>query len=323
MKFIFRTDVHVADKSPASWKGDYASEIWSNLEQIGDLARKYGATAVLDGGDYFHVKASTRNSHAIVAKSAEIQAAYPCPTFITPGNHDIAYNNLDTLDQQQPLRVLFASQVFHRLGATTFRDDEVGVVRVVGFPYDPRRSLDDLRLLQKEGEDRLIAIVHALAGESPPPEAEDFMGEPVFRYGDLVTENGPDVWMFGHWHKDQGSVLLDGKHFVNPGSVSRGALVRENLTRTPQVALIELTSSGISVGMIPLQVAPASEVFDIERKERQEREGEAITQFVEKLRQDVAVDSMADIDTSIQSLDFAVEVRDLALDYLERARSRS
>ncbi len=330
MKFLFRTDVHVADKSPASWKADYAAEIWSNLEQIGRLARKHKVQAVLDGGDFFHVKASTRNSHALVAKSAEIHGAYPCNTYLVPGNHDIAYNDLGSLDNQQPLRVLFTTQVFTRLGEALFdengevRLDEPKIgfqVRVVGVPYDPGRTLEYLRSIKKKSEDKLIVIVHALAAKNPPPEAEEFMGEPIFRYEDLVSDNGPDVYCFGHWHKDQGTVKIGDKLFVNPGSVSRGALIKENLKRIPQVALIELTTDSVSVGMIPLQVAPANEVFDLERKERREKEGEVISQFVDKLRQNVAVDHSVSVEKSIQGLDFAVDVRDLALEYLERARS--
>ena len=149
------------------------------------------------------------------------------------------------------------------------------------------------------------------------------MGEPIFRYSDLVSDDGPDLFAFGHWHKDQGAVKVGGKYFVNPGAVSRGSLVKENLSRKPQVVLIEFTPEDMSVGMVPLNVAPASEVFDIEKKQRREREGEVITQFVERLRQDVKVDTEADISDSIQSLDFAGDVRSLALEYLERARSRS
>lgn len=320
LAFIFRTDVHVSDKSPASWKGDYPAEIWSNLEQIGELARQHRATAVLDGGDYFHIKAATRNPHSIVARSAEVHTAYPCPTWTIEGNHDIAYNNLDTVDRQ-PIGVLFASGVFRHLREEVFEDDGLKV-RVVGFPYDPNRSLDELRETKKRsGEDRLIVLVHALAGKNPPDHVEDFFGEPVFRYRDLVYKDGPDVWCFGHWHRDQGIEVVDGVHFVNQGAVSRGALVRENLDRVPKVALILADGPDLNVSSIPLKVLPAKDVFDLEKKERRDREGEIIDQFVRRLEEDIKEDPSESIEDSIKILDFAPEVRQMALSYLERART--
>jgi Icc-related predicted phosphoesterase len=321
LSLIFRTDVHVADKSPLSWKGDYPAEIWSNLEQIGDLARKHNCTAVLDGGDYFHVKAPTRNSHAIVAKSAQIHGAYPCPTWCIEGNHDIKHNNLDTLDRQ-PLGVLFESGTFQHLRDTTFQVGSLKV-RVVGFPYSPFRTLEELRAVTKGEEDYLVAIVHALAAENPPAHVEEFFGEPVFRYSDLVFKAGPDIFCFGHWHQDQGIVEIQGRQFVNQGAVSRGALTKENTSRVPKVALLEFTPSGFTVGSIPLKVLPASEVFDLERKERQERERRSIDHFVSEISEKVfQVDVEQDIEGGVRSLDFAVEVRDRALTYLENASNR-
>lgn len=320
LAFIFRTDVHVSDRSPASWKGDYPTEIWSNLEQIGQLAAQHQVCAVLDGGDYFHVKAASRNPHALVSRTAEIHRAYPCPTYCVEGNHDIAYNNLDSV-AKQPLGVLYATKVFEHLREAVFEDGDLRV-RVVGVPYSPFRRLEDLVAIQKKpDDDYLIAVVHQLAGENPPASVEDFFNEPVFRYSDLVTSNGPDAWCFGHWHKDQGIVTIDGKHFVNQGALSRGALIRENLERTPKATLLQVTPEGVTVLSLPMVVAPAEQVFDLERKERQEKEGLEIDQFVATLQASVDYDPSQSIEANLQSLDFAREVRDLALSYLEQARS--
>lgn len=318
LSFLYRTDFHLTDRNPVSWKGDYQEEIWSNLEQVGALAKKYEVNAVLDGGDYFHVKAQSKNPHHLNERTARLHRTYPCPTFCVEGNHDLAFNNLESISKQ-PLGVLYSAGVFHHLRDQVFEDGGVRV-RVVGIPYSPTRSLSEMLQVQKQkGDDILIAVAHTLAAESPPPAVEDFWNEPVFAYEKLVSRNGPDVWMFGHWHKDQGVVSLKGKHFVNQGAGSRGSLVRENLERTPKVSLIEVENGEVSIRQIPLSVAPAAEVFDLERKMIQERERQDINQFVLDLVAQGSVDPEATIETNIEKLDFAEDVRHEALRYLELA----
>jgi DNA repair exonuclease SbcCD nuclease subunit len=321
LSFLFRTDVHTADRSPASWKGDYPEEIWASLEEIGTFARKHEVNAVLDGGDYFHVKTASRNSHAMLERTARIHRRYPCPVYCIEGNHDISYNNLDTVSKQ-PLGVLYASNVFQHLREEVFRDGDLQV-RVVGVPYSPERSLEDMYRLQKQpGDTHLIAVVHALAAKDPPPQVEDFFNEPVFRYESLVRRNGPDVFMFGHWHRDQGVEVIRDCHFINQGAVSRGALVRENLQRTPQVAHIVFDGGEVSVQLLPLSVAPAEEVFDLEKKANEEREHKDIDQFVKRLLTDVTFDTEALVEDNIKALNFAQEVRQEALRYYELAEAK-
>lgn len=316
---MFRTDTHVADKSPVSWKGDYPSEIWSSLEQIGVLAKQYDVTSVLDGGDFFHVKAASRTSHGSIFRTVEIHKQYPCPTFCVEGNHDIPFNNLELLDRQ-PLGVLYSCGVFQHLRETVFRDGDLQV-RVVGVPYQPNRTLEELRTIQKKpGDDFLVAIVHALAAEFPSSGSDSFFNEPVFRYADLVTPDGPDVWAFGHWHKDQGVAHVLGKWFVNQGAVSRGALTNENLSRVPQVSLIEFDKTGPKIQTVPLLVAPASDVFDLEKKERADAEIRSIDTFLELLQSDVSFDSDKTIDENLMTMDVASDVRELAIHYLEQVR---
>ncbi len=318
--FIFRTDTHVCDRSPASWKADYPTEIWSNLDQIGKYAKEREATAVLDGGDYFHLKSASRNPHSLIIRSINVQKTYPCPTYCVEGNHDMQYNDLVSVEEKQPLGVLYEGGHFHHLRDQVFEDGGMRV-RVVGVPYNPERPLADLQAIQKQpGDDFLIAVVHQLAGASPPQNVEDFFGEPVFHYQDLVSQDGPDVFCFGHWHKDQGIVELGGKKFVNQGAVSRGSLINENTQRTPKVSLLEFEPGGFKVVELPLIVAPAVDVFDFDKKERAEKENETIDQFIVQLQNNVRIDLAASIESNVEQLDFAKDVRSAALEYLARAR---
>ena len=318
LSFLFRTDTHLAAHSPISWKGDYTAEVFSSLEQIGELVERHEVNAVLDGGDYFHVKAASKNPHYLVERSIRIHRGYRCPTFGVEGNHDLAYNNLDSL-ARQPLGVIYASGAFQLLREQVFEDRDLRV-RVVGVPYSPTRSLEDLLSIQKQkGDTHLVAIVHSLACKSPPASVEDFWNEPVFPYASLVSRNGPDVWCFGHWHKDQGVEEIDGKKFVNQGAVSRGALVRENLERTPQVALLEFDGKTINISLSKLVVAPVADVFDLEKKALQEREHHDIDQFVTRLVSDLVIDPNSSIESNIATLDFAENVRREALKYMEQA----
>lgn len=327
VSLLFRTDVHVADRSPSSWKGDYTAEVLNSLEQIGLIADDHSVQAVLDGGDFFHVKTASRNSHGLIIQVAKIHAKYPCKVFCVEGNHDVSGNNLDTIEQQ-PLGVLYEAKVFYHLREEVFSDEDVEV-RVVGVPYSPDRTLDELRSIQKRKRpisggrrEKLVAVVHALAGKNPPAHVEEFFGEPVFRYEDLITPDGPDVWCFGHWHQDQGIEEIDGRWFVNQGAVSRGALVRENLERTPKVAIIRVCDEDLSVLSVPLKVAPSSEVFDLERKERRDQEAKVIDQFVSVLGESVDFDPSVGIEENVQKLSFAADVRSLAVDYLTQAREQ-
>jgi outer membrane translocation and assembly module TamA len=116
-------------------------------------------------------------------------------------------------------------------------------------------------------------------------------------------------------------VTIGGTQFVNLGAVSRGALIRENTHRTPKVALIEATKERIRVLQIPLDVAPAEDVFDFDRKERQEAEETNIEQFVTILQTNANFNPDASIEDNLNTLNVAVEIRDLARDYLDRARA--
>jgi hypothetical protein len=107
---------------------------------------------------------------------------------------------------------------------------------------------------------------------------------------------------------------------MNQGAVSRGALIKENLERKPKVGLIEITPDGISTKALLLDVLPASEVFDVERKERQDEQTRHIDQFVQRIQTDLLIDPEASIEDTLSGMTFATDIREMALHYLENAR---
>lgn len=325
-----RTDCHVADVGPRSRKDDYRAAVLDKLGQVGDLAVALRSAAVLDNGDFFHLKSSTRNPHGLVSAVAELhQSRYGgVPVYENPGNHDFPYGNVAFLEGQ-PLAVLFATGVFKPMTDVTFSSGSLKV-RVVGLPYRPDYCLEQFDL-ERGDEDVLLVAAHTYAS----PEGGQFFGrEEALKYGDLATTS-PDVFMFGHWHIDQGVQQVRGKLFYNLGSLTRGALVQDNLTRVPRVGSLRVWKNP-ETGEVQLRgaahslrVKPSSEIFDVEGRRQQEAEELSLQGYLDSLQALVSkmkdpgegLASDAALKALIHSLDpelFAEEVRERAMQYLEQ-----
>lgn len=318
VRLVWRTDVHMADRGPESRKDDWPKTVLDKLSQVRAVAEKVGAAAVLDGGDFFHVKSPSRNSHALVQMTAEHHADYPCPVYCTPGNHDCTYGDYAFLPQQ-PLGVLYSTGVFKRLydeHEAVFEQDGVKV-RVVGVPYHGTKyDLDRFRNIKRGDEHHLVCVAHVLASERG---GTMFEGEDIVRYSDLL-DTAPDVLMFGHWHKDQGVTTLGDKTFVNLGSLTRGSLSQDEVERQPACAVLSFMPTGRDIRVVRLKVKPADEVFDVERRQRVESRRMEMDAFVSTLRdtltQEPSEGGVAGLLAGMAEV--PEQVRERALAYLER-----
>jgi DNA repair exonuclease SbcCD nuclease subunit len=322
-KIIWRTDVHLSDRTPRSRTDVWRETVTGKLRQVGEIARAAGADAVIDGGDFFDIKSPGRNPHDLVREVADIHEQYPCPVYANVGNHDCVYGDYEYLPQQ-PLGVLFATGVFKRL----YDEHELVIekdgvkVRVVGVPYHGT-SYDLSRLDVKKGdEDFLVMACHMLAS---PKGGTMFENEDIVAYGDLA-ELDADVWMFGHWHKDQGvTEIAPGKWVVNTGSMTRGALVQDDMDRKP--CAVELRFGGACPSDTPLEIirhdleiTPAVEVFDVEGRARAEMRESVMDDFVTKLKETLVLDGSEDsLGDAIRTAEVPDSVRERALVYLENA----
>lgn len=320
INLVWRTDVHLSDRAPSSRTDDWADAVFDKLGQVRDLAREVNAAAIIDGGDFFHIKSPTRNSHALVNRTAEHHANYPCPVYCTPGNHDAVYGDYSFLPQQ-PLGVLYSTGVFKRLydeHEAVFRRSGGVTVRVVGIPYHGTTyDMERFTSIEKGDEDILICVAHVLASHKG---GTMFEGEDIIKYADLV-DTAPDVYLFGHWHKNQGVEEIGGKQFVNIGSLTRGSLSQDNMDRVPAAAVLRCTEKGVEIEVKPLNVRPAVEVFDVEGRERQVKRQVEMDSFVTAIRDALqpteGEQTLAEAVTGMG--DVPNEIRERALAYLEGA----
>lgn len=315
IRFITRTDVHINDSAPESRKDDYKDAILAKLRQIGEVARERGAHAVLDNGDFFHNKAASRNSHMMVREVIDVHKAYPCPIYVNPGNHDFPYGNIEYIDRQ-PLGVLFSTRVFERMTDVQFEEGDL-TVRVVGLPYKVDFDVFDFDI-ERKGEDVLIVCAHTYAS---PTGTESFGRESFLSYQDLA-ECTPDVFVFGHYHIDQGVQEVLGKTFINVGAVSRGSLTVDNMSRTPKITCVSVSKTAeggirVEVEEIELEVGASTDVFDVEKRERVREERREVEEFVQTLVT-VAATEDANVVREIKDIeDLDDVVRERALAYLE------
>jgi len=312
-RFITRSDCHLSDRPPVSRIDDYKEAILNKLDQIYKLAVDHECDAILDAGDFYHVKAPTKNSHELTGDVALLHNQYKVPVYAIIGNHDVMYSNVDTIDKQ-PLGVLFKTKTFNRL-----QDITIGDVRIIGIDY--RVDVDEELLSRcKKGDEKiLIAVFHGSVADLPL-----YPGEKFYSYKKLA-ELDPDIWVLGHIHKDQGIQEVEGKHFINLGAISRGALTYDDITRTPRVGFIEITVDdgdvNVQVTPIDLLVREAKEIFDFERKEKVQQETRKIEDFIENLIKVSTEDPKDKLTQSISSLGLAQEVKDTIYHYLEAAEN--
>ena len=324
IRLITSSDEHLADLSPGFRKDNYRDAILSKLEWQGKLAKRMEATAVIRGGDFFHVKQANKTTMATMALAAKVHREYPCPTWALPGNHDISKNDLETV-HRQPLGVMFESGVFNPLEDQVFESGSLKV-RVVGVPYvvdlDDEALRDRVRKRKDDGV--VIAVVHALAANAPEERTQAFFNERIFDYRDLVFNGCPDAYVFAQYHKDQGIQQVHGTHFINLGAIGRGSLTFENMDRKPKSSSIIVNSQGLSVEEHEIPVRDAFDVFDLDKKKQLERERRDLNEFIQQLRADSSITTGDDVKKKLDALeaaDFSEAVKRKVQETIEAANA--
>jgi predicted phosphodiesterase len=309
-KIIHFTDPHYKDKAPITRTDDYAKALIDKTLKISKLAKKVKAKAVFCGGDVFDVKDSIKISYWLTNTLIQVFKEFPCPVYSLIGNHDITYDRLDTIGKQ-PLGTLFESGALKHLDKVVIDD-----VEIIGLDFTPanKTEIEHFVIEKKENKQIIIAHHNLFLGQT------QFYDEKAISYEQLSEVVNADIILNGHIHYPVDGkyiVKLNNKYFVNPGSLSRGSLTDDNLDRNVQVVLID--TEEMVPELVNLQVAPASEVFNIQAKEERKEKSRKIEEFVDNLKEAVVSTDGDDIVSVMSSLKLKKLVKERVEHYLSLA----
>lgn len=309
-KIVTFTDIHLADKGPITRLDDYRESILNKLAQIRDFCIKEKVDLALCAGDIFHIKTASKNTHYLVSKTVALFKSFPCPIYTIYGNHDIRQDNLNTLITQ-PFYTLLTSDACSLIQDNFFYDNKI---RVFSVDYLNNPEYSDFNR-ENKGELIQICVAHVNASS----KFDDLFGERVYKYQDLAGCT-PNIFVFGHYHPDQGIETINNKHFINVGSLSRGSLKRDELTRIPSFGYITINDDlSYTCEKKKLSVLKSDEIFDLEAKDKEEKESVEIENFITEMKGSLNLSESEDIVTKIKNMSFEKNVISKTLEYFERS----
>lgn len=261
MKLLYFTDTHIRGNNPRNRKDSFIDTIEKKLIEITNLVNEYDVDFVLHGGDLFD---RPDVSIAIVNRFSKILSRIKVPLYLISGNHDVYGHNPDTINRTMLglLDVLGLIKVIN--GKKVILEKEGIKVELSGQPYiydiDKKENIDYYLLKEKSPNvDYSIHMIHGMLLERP------FIKGIPYTLVDDIKETAADITLSGHYHSGFKTIEIDGKYFINPGSMIRITNSLREIERKPRVILIDLNET-INIQSIFLKSAlPGEEVLD--RKE--------------------------------------------------------
>jgi len=311
-------DVHISDVNPRSRIDDFKASIFEKFDQVRTAARKLKADTILITGDLYNIKTPAKNSHELNRELIEYFRSLPCPVYSIPGNHDLTSNDLETLPMQ-PISVLFASGALKNLTHEIITKNDLKI-SMIGVPYTENLDLNSIIIPPRNGAQVQLMLMHIYAG----PKKGKIFKERLYGYEELSVLDS-DIFVIGHYHVSSGIKQVNGKHFINIGSISRGTIAEESIDHKPALGFIKITENSgditIETSEIPLKVKPASEVFDLVKRDEEKKESIEIQKFVNQLISETSTtnNKKQSIEDLLENMSLSKIIKDTVIDLITEA----
>lgn len=311
-RYLIINDVHLTNPNshPASCHDSYTDDLFDLLYQANDLAKNLNCSGIIQLGDLFHIKAPGRNSHALIQKTIRWAASAPCPVWVVPGNHDLLNDRLESLNEGQPLGVLYDS------GKVLKADRYLDNLPIYGVPWqmywDAEHSVADQAVKDALSEFNPKDTPQLIVTHAPffPPGAnpayEQYSTEKFAKYANPDGKSSVQV-IYGHIHDWHGEYVVNGVRFCNYGALSRGSLTESNLTRPVGVTIWDSITGKFE--FIELQAKPASEVFRVKEIEEVRTTQLKLDQFLASVGQSsIEVTSIESVLAKVRSMKLGKDI---------------
>lgn len=326
MKFLYFGDRHNTFKNPENRLDDYQETCRKKDEEIIKIGKDNQIAAFLHPGDFWNenevkgendfinliikrwglinsnkIISSIKNSNTINPDLLKLINNY-IPLIGIVGNHDLIGNSLDTLPKTTTglLASLGQMNLVTKENPIFFTTEDGLKIAITGTHYhlnmDDPEYIDDYIVTEKLG-DYHIHIVHGMLSDKD-------MG-PLIKHTkiDDIKNTQADITLCGHNHIGFGVIKTNDKYFINIGSVTRISNDIKEISRMPEVALIDISKKGIFINEIPLKTAlPGIEILDRTETEANLKKQKSINEFKKEIK------TLKDSKKSVNIIDFVSDV---------------
>ena len=240
MKILYFTDSHIRGTTPKNRTDDFTNTLELKFKEILDIIKEEKIDYVLHGGDLFD---RPDVSISLVSKFSKILKQIPVPMYIISGNHDIFGHNPKTLKRSM-LGLISDLDVLNIISENKkILLEKNGIkIQLTGSPYTYNidRYEDNSPYIIKDVDkscDYSIHLVHGMLLDKP------FIKGVPHTLVDDIKATKADVTLAGHYHSGFKKIKIDGKIFLNPGSIVRVSNSLKEIKRKPKVVIMNFKES--------------------------------------------------------------------------------
>jgi len=265
-KLIYFQDGHYKRINSANRIGDYSRDWLLKFDEILQIAKKYKAEAILDGGDLLD---SPEPAYRVLDDIADRVEAVKIPIYSLFGNHAERYHSMDHSKYTGMAHLQKRSAYFKYFNKMTGEDFHVECVE---YSHDVEEKLkeDGIQILGVDDKWK-IAIVHAFVCPKPFPYACHVVCDDIKTNADLV--------LVAHYHSVWGK-QVGGTQYLDIGCLGRNSITEANI----EPSCVLLDTENRSYEIIKLKSAKkASEIFDLTKIEEFKELDTNMQHFIQSL----------------------------------------